>query len=86
MSASLAPECNEIKERYDTCFLNWYSEKFLRGNTSDKDCEKLFEQYKKCLSKPLQDRGIAAMVEEARNSNKESDAEFLKKKASIAIS
>uniref|UniRef100_A0A0D2XUV9 Uncharacterized protein n=1 Tax=Fusarium oxysporum (strain Fo5176) TaxID=660025 RepID=A0A0D2XUV9_FUSOF len=26
MSASLAPECNEVKERYDTCFLKWYSE------------------------------------------------------------
>ncbi|OAQ79274.1 hypothetical protein VFPFJ_02132 [Purpureocillium lilacinum] len=24
MSASLAPECNEVKERYDTCFLKWY--------------------------------------------------------------
>ncbi|KAI4760591.1 hypothetical protein E4T52_07477 [Aureobasidium sp. EXF-3400] len=26
MSASLAPECNEVKERYDSCFLKWYSE------------------------------------------------------------
>ncbi|KAI1608418.1 hypothetical protein EDD37DRAFT_669283 [Exophiala viscosa] len=26
MSASLAPECNEVKEKYDTCFLKWYSE------------------------------------------------------------
>lgn len=26
MSASLAPECNDPKERYDSCFLKWYSE------------------------------------------------------------
>ncbi|EAS36588.3 distribution and morphology protein 35 [Coccidioides immitis RS] len=50
MSASLAPECNELKERYDSCFLKWYSEKFLRGNSSNNDCEKVFEEYKKCLS------------------------------------
>ncbi|PNH41271.1 hypothetical protein VD0002_g9807 [Verticillium dahliae] len=35
MSASLAPECNEVKERYDTCFLKWYSEKYLRGVGAD---------------------------------------------------
>jgi len=26
MSASVAPECNGVKERYDSCFLKWYSE------------------------------------------------------------
>lgn len=26
MSASVAPECNEVKDKYDTCFLKWYSE------------------------------------------------------------
>lgn len=26
MSSSVAPECNEVKERYDSCFLKWYSE------------------------------------------------------------
>lgn len=33
MSASLAPECNAAKERYDTCFLKWYSEIYLKQNT-----------------------------------------------------
>ncbi|KAI2091703.1 Mitochondrial distribution and morphology protein 35 [Ophidiomyces ophidiicola] len=73
MSASLAPECNELKERYDSCFLKWYSEKFLRGNSSSNDCEKVFEEYKKCLSKTLKDRGIDTMLEEARKSGKEAD-------------
>jgi hypothetical protein len=26
MSSSLAPECNPTKQRYDDCFLKWYSE------------------------------------------------------------
>ncbi|EEH37478.2 hypothetical protein PAAG_07896 [Paracoccidioides lutzii Pb01] len=75
MSASIAPECNNIKEKYETCFLKWYSEKYLRGNTTDKDCAKVFEEYQKCLSKTLKERGLDGMVEEARNSSKESDAE-----------
>ncbi|KAK2743228.1 Mitochondrial distribution and morphology protein 35 [Myotisia sp. PD_48] len=80
MSASLAPECNEIKEKYDSCFLKWYSEKFLRGNTSTGDCEAVFQEYKKCLSKTLKDRKIDVMLEEARSSNKEQDAENLRRK------
>ncbi|KGM91462.1 uncharacterized protein PADG_12445 [Paracoccidioides brasiliensis Pb18] len=79
MSASIAPECNNVKEKYETCFLKWYSEKYLRGNTTDKDCTKVFEEYQKCLSKTLKERGLDGMVEEARNSSKESDAEFLKR-------
>ncbi|EDN08961.1 predicted protein [Histoplasma mississippiense (nom. inval.)] len=79
MSASLAPECNNIKEKYETCFLKWYSEKYLRGNTADKDCAKVFEEYQKCLSKTLKERGLDGMVKEARNGSKESDDEFLKK-------
>ncbi|EGU78013.1 hypothetical protein FOXB_11490 [Fusarium oxysporum f. sp. conglutinans Fo5176] len=50
MSASLAPECNEVKERYDTCFLKWYSEKYLRGQEKDnKECADMFKEYQNCL-------------------------------------
>ncbi|QVM06586.1 Mitochondrial distribution and morphology protein 35 [Coccidioides posadasii str. Silveira] len=79
MSASLAPECNELKERYDSCFLKWYSEKFLRGNSSNNDCEKVFEEYKKCLSKTLKDRGIDTMLEDARKNSKENDEHHMKR-------
>ncbi|KAJ5132636.1 Mitochondrial distribution/morphology family 35/apoptosis [Penicillium atrosanguineum] len=80
MAASIAPECNEIKEKYDTCFLKWYSEKYLRGNTTSNDCEALFEKYRSCLSKVLKERGIDALLEDARKTNgSETDAEFLKK-------
>ncbi|CRK41976.1 hypothetical protein BN1723_018935 [Verticillium longisporum] len=59
MSASLAPECNEVKERYDTCFLKWYSEKYLRGVGADNnECADLFKSYQKCLTVAIKERGI----------------------------
>ncbi|CAI7609117.1 unnamed protein product [Penicillium pancosmium] len=88
MAASIAPECNEIKERYDTCFLKWYSEndhradsnpEYLRGNTTSNECEELFTKYKKCLNKVLKERGIDTMLEDARKSSSETDSEFLRK-------
>ncbi|CCX32950.1 hypothetical protein FPQ18DRAFT_314279 [Pyronema domesticum] len=70
MSASLAPECSERKERYDTCFINWYSEKYLRGHTEpSKECEALFKDYKICLNKALKEKGIYNMIEEARKNS-----------------
>ncbi|KAI7921551.1 hypothetical protein M0657_004307 [Pyricularia oryzae] len=76
MSASFAPECNEVKERYDTCFLKWYSEKYLRGaGTSNKnECESLFNDYQKCLGVALKKKGIDKLLDEAREDNKENDA------------
>ncbi|KKA23953.1 hypothetical protein T310_2045 [Rasamsonia emersonii CBS 393.64] len=78
MAASLAPECNNLKEyfdtslhivhimwsdfsfrKYDTCFLKWYSE-------SMSSISYLFKEYKKCLNKALEERGIDKMLEEAR--------------------
>ncbi|CAO1602700.1 MAG: hypothetical protein LQ349_004673 [Xanthoria aureola] len=79
MSASLAPECNEVKERYDSCFLKWYSEKFLRGDSTTDECQPLFKQYKACLTKALKEKGIDEILEEARESNRENDLEHLKR-------
>ncbi|KAF2760695.1 hypothetical protein EJ05DRAFT_507954 [Pseudovirgaria hyperparasitica] len=78
MSASLAPECNDVKERYDSCFLKWYSDKFLRGNAKEDECAPLFKQYKSCLDKALKERGIDTMIQEAREDNRENDAEHMK--------
>ncbi|ORY58775.1 mitochondrial distribution/morphology family 35/apoptosis [Pseudomassariella vexata] len=82
MSASLAQECNEVKERYDTCFLKWYSEKYLRGNgkTDDNECAGLFKDYQKCLKVALKDRGIDKLLEEAREDTKENDAIHMQRK------
>ncbi|KAL8375939.1 hypothetical protein RB595_007171 [Gaeumannomyces hyphopodioides] len=82
MSASLAPECNEVKERYDTCFLKWYSEKYLRGNgTGEKnECESLFNDYKKCLTAALKNKGIDKLLEDAREDNRDNDAVHMRRK------
>ena len=79
MSASLAPECNEVKEKYDTCFLKWYSEKYLRGNSKNDECEGLFKAYKTCLTRALKERGIDTMLNEARGDVAETDAEHLRR-------
>ncbi|KAF2838519.1 UPF0203-domain-containing protein [Patellaria atrata CBS 101060] len=86
MSASLAPECNEVKERYDNCFLKWYSEKFLRGNATTNECEPLFKQYNQCLMKALKERGIDTMIAEAREDNRENDAEHMRGSCPSSIS
>lgn len=48
MSSSIGPECTELKQKYDTCFNKWYSEKFLKGDTTP-ECEDLFKDYKACV-------------------------------------
>ncbi|EXV06444.1 UPF0203 family protein [Metarhizium robertsii] len=85
MSASLAPECNEVKERYDTCFLKWYSEKYLRAAEKDnKECADLFQQYQKCLGVALKDRGIDKLLDDAREDNKENDTRLLTPKSKMS--
>jgi len=82
MSQSLAKECNEVKERYDTCFLKWYSEKYLRGTAKaeNNECAALFKEYSSCLHGALKERGIDKLLEDAREDNKENDAAFLGRK------
>ncbi|KAI6708435.1 phosphatidylinositol N-acetylglucosaminyltransferase subunit GPI1 [Diplocarpon mali] len=95
MSASLAPECNEMKERYDSCFLKWYSEswlpplldelystalEYLRGQGTTDECASLFKDYKKCLTAALKERGIDKMLDEARENHKENDAVLLQRR------
>ncbi|KAL4778386.1 hypothetical protein BJX76DRAFT_362785 [Aspergillus varians] len=62
--------------KYDTCFLKWYSEKYLRGNPTSNECEELFAKYKTCLYKTLKERGIDSMLDEARKNTPETDAEY----------
>jgi len=90
MSNSLAPECNPAKERYDACFLKWYSESFLRNAkpaaTQAQPCARLFDEYNTCLWKALRARGVDALVEEARAEARESDEEYLLGRGGAAAS
>ncbi|KAH7558169.1 hypothetical protein BM1_05441 [Bipolaris maydis] len=51
---------------------------FLRGTATTDDCKPIFEQYEKCLSRALNERGIDKMLKEVREDNKENDAEHMK--------
>ncbi|ODV97489.1 hypothetical protein PACTADRAFT_47403 [Pachysolen tannophilus NRRL Y-2460] len=65
MSASFAPECTEAKQKYDDCFNNWYTEKFLKGKSMQNECEDLWIEYKECVEANLVKKGIKPMLDEA---------------------
>lgn len=48
MSSSVGANCTELKQKYDNCFNKWYSEKFLKGDTTP-ECEDLFKDYRACV-------------------------------------
>ncbi|KAG5976037.1 hypothetical protein E4U58_006372 [Claviceps cyperi] len=63
---------------YDTCFLKWYSEKYLKGTEKNNDeCAALFKDYQKCLAGALKEKGIDKLIEEAREDNKDNDARLV---------
>lgn len=43
-------DCSELKQKYDACFNNWFSEKFLKGDTNDSMCAPLLKVYKDCVA------------------------------------
>jgi hypothetical protein len=67
--SSLSPECNELKKKYDTCFNNWYSEKYLKGYITE-PCPELFKEYQTCVWKAIKDKQIDKLIQDA---TKESD-------------
>lgn len=50
---SVSKECQELKSLYDSCFNQWYSEKFLNGQADDTTCEPIYKQYQQCVKKAL---------------------------------
>ena len=46
---SIGKDCNDLKAKYDACFQVWFSEKFLKGDTSEDMCKPLFMVYKDCV-------------------------------------
>ncbi|KAI3381607.1 hypothetical protein SNEBB_004172 [Seison nebaliae] len=65
---SISELCQEKKERYDSCFLKWFSDDFLkyhdRGRRNkgkmkeEQPCEKLLEDYKKCVNSIIKEKKI----------------------------
>ena len=50
---SIGEDCTELKKNYDTCFNNWFSDRFLRGDTDDSLCAPLFKVYQECVKQAL---------------------------------
>ena len=46
---SVGKECNELKQKYDSCFQVWFSQKFLKGDSSEDMCKPLFIVYQDCV-------------------------------------
>eukprot|EP01099_Mayorella_cantabrigiensis_P002071 TRINITY_DN1908_c0_g1_i2.p1 TRINITY_DN1908_c0_g1~~TRINITY_DN1908_c0_g1_i2.p1 ORF type:complete len:112 (-),score=23.48 TRINITY_DN1908_c0_g1_i2:16-351(-) len=43
--------CSTEKQVYDTCFLAWYNEKFLKFKAKELECEPEWAIYQACLQK-----------------------------------
>ncbi|KAI8370895.1 mitochondrial distribution/morphology family 35/apoptosis [Choanephora cucurbitarum] len=65
MSSSIGPNCTELKQKYDNCFNKWYSEKFLKGDTTP-ECEDLFKDYRACVMSALKEKGIDKLLDDSR--------------------
>lgn len=55
---SVSKDCQELKRLYDSCFNQWFSEKFLQGQTDDDTCEPLYKQYQQCVKKAIKKLNI----------------------------
>ncbi|CEL98449.1 unnamed protein product [Vitrella brassicaformis CCMP3155] len=53
--------CREEKFKYDQCFNHWYRHHFLRGDISEKSCQKDYDIYKQCATKALERRGLGSL-------------------------
>lgn len=53
---SIVPECTPLKKDYDKCFNQWFSERFLKGDSRvSAECEKLFQEYQNCIKHKIKD-------------------------------
>ncbi|GAA5816712.1 hypothetical protein MFLAVUS_010244 [Mucor flavus] len=65
MSSSVGANCTDLKLKYDSCFNKWYSEKFLKGDTTS-ECEDLFKDYRACVMSTLKEKGIDKLLDDSR--------------------
>ncbi|KAH8299883.1 hypothetical protein KR044_007277 [Drosophila immigrans] len=55
---SIGDDCNELKKQYDACFNNWFSERFLKGQTDDSACAPIFKVYQECVKRAMREQKI----------------------------
>ncbi|TFK19394.1 hypothetical protein FA15DRAFT_626821 [Coprinopsis marcescibilis] len=85
MAESLSPECTPLKMKYDSCFNSWfegylepavaarpeeraaYSKK--KAEEFQRNCGKIWEEYKSCVQKAVKDKGLDKLLQQAREEN-----------------
>ncbi|KAL0838948.1 hypothetical protein ABMA28_016958 [Loxostege sticticalis] len=55
---SIGEECTELKKKYDDCFNNWFSERFLKGDHDDSVCSGIFKVYQECVKNAMKQQNI----------------------------
>jgi TRIAP1/MDM35 family protein len=51
--SSISPSCQTLKDEYDGCFNSWFTEHYLKGDTSADMCTNLFKKYQACVKVKL---------------------------------
>lgn len=62
--ASLSPECDVLKAKYDACFNDWYQNKYLKGDLTPA-CEEEFKKYRTCLKAVIARLELDKKIEKA---------------------
>lgn len=53
---SIASECTRFKHDYDKCFNEWFTSRFLKGDTKlPTECDELFKKYQDCIKPKMID-------------------------------
>ncbi|KAH7886967.1 hypothetical protein F5I97DRAFT_1085737 [Phlebopus sp. FC_14] len=83
MAHSLSSECTPLKHTYDSCFNTWF-EGYLEPAISqaqrhehskqkaeefERKCGAVWAQYKACVQKAVQERGLGELLDQARQEN-----------------
>ncbi|XP_035783012.1 TP53-regulated inhibitor of apoptosis 1-like [Anopheles aquasalis] len=55
---SIGENCTQLKKDYDNCFNNWFSDRFLKGDTDDSLCAPLFKVYQQCVKEAMKQHHI----------------------------
>ena len=58
-------ECDAVKSRYHECFIDWYTIRFLSGDTSPSPCEKDLAAYTRCVEAMVKTKDLAGPLAEA---------------------
>ncbi|KAL4223118.1 TP53-regulated inhibitor of apoptosis 1 [Mactra antiquata] len=54
---SVGAECQELKNAYDKCFNDWFTNSFLKGKKGD-PCQEIFKSYQSCVKKAIAEKNI----------------------------